>query len=187
MAGGRSLNRQMPGDMRISVGGIIQQAHIGQDYSVHAETRGAVYRPLPLLPTIWLRVGIDGTENSRAPEVGVFNAFSCAFIIEVQSGKLTGVGAVFKTEIHGVGAVINGGFQGREAAGRAHKFHGFLRLGLTASTISDTSPGYLDLCQQDTPSLLNTSVVVLYAALRMPQLIDNYQNLNMQKHKLTCP
>jgi hypothetical protein len=119
--------------------------------------------------------------------MGVFNAFSGAFIIEVQAGKLTCVGAVFKTEIYGVGAVINGGFQGREAAGRTHKFHGFLRLGLTASTISDAWPEYLDLCQQDSPGLLYTSVVVLYAVLRMPQLIDNYQKLNKQKHKLTCP
>ena len=187
MAGGRSLNRQMPGDMRISVGGIIQQAHIGQDNSVHAETCGAVHRPLPLLPAIRLRVGIDGTENSRAPEVRVLDTLGSAFVVEVQAGKLTGVGAVFKTEVDSVGTVINGGFQGREAAGRAHKFHGFFRLEVTASTISDTSPGYLDLCQQDTPNLLNTSVVVLYAVVRTLFLIDIYQKLNKQKHKLTCP
>ena len=119
--------------------------------------------------------------------MGVFNAFGSTLVVEVQAGKLTSVGAVFKTEIHGVGAVINGGFQGREAAGRAHKFHGFLRLEVTASTISDTSPGYLDLCQQDTPNLLNTSVVVLYAVVRTLFLIDIYQKLNKQKHKLTCP
>ena len=64
MAGGRTLNRQMPGDIRVPVCSVIQQPHIGQDNGIHPETCSTIHRGFPVFPAIRLRIGIDGTEHT---------------------------------------------------------------------------------------------------------------------------
>ena len=126
MAGGRTLHRQMARGVRILVGGVVQQPHIGQDNGIHTQVRGAVDCALPLLPAVWLWVGVDGAKYPAALGVGVFNTLPCTLFVKVQARKLAGVSAVAKAEIHRIGAVIDGGFQCGKATGGANKFHGIL-------------------------------------------------------------
>ena len=142
VAGGRALHRQMPGNIRVLVGGIIQKAHISQDNGIHTQACSAVYRALPLLPAIRLRVGVDGTEHPRASQVGIVNTLGGTFLVEVQAGKLPGIGAVSETEIHRVGAVIHRSFQGWQTTGRADEFHGILHC---------KNAGILPLLAQEAP------------------------------------
>ena len=43
--------------------------------------------------------------------------------IEIEAGEVARVGAVAKADVDRVGAVIDGGLQRRQAAGRADEFH----------------------------------------------------------------
>src|SRR5690554_751533 len=123
MAGGGALHREMAGRIRIAGGGVIKQAHIGQNNGIHTDGGRAVDGTLPVFPAIGLGVGVNGTKDTGASGVSILDAFGGSCFIEVQAGKLAGIGAVAKTEVDRVSTMVNSGPEGRQAASGTDKFH----------------------------------------------------------------
>nr|WP_199490933.1 hypothetical protein [Marinobacter vulgaris] len=93
-----------------------------------------------MLPAIRLWIGIDGTENTAAPGVGVFDTFTGTLVIEIQPRKLAGVGAATEAEIDCISAIVHGGFQGWQTTSRAYELHGYLHC-KSADTIPPPAQG----------------------------------------------
>ena len=57
--------------------------------------------------------------------MGVGDAVGNGCFVKIETGKVAGIGGVAQTEVDTAGAVVHGGFQRRQAAGRADQFHGW--------------------------------------------------------------
>jgi hypothetical protein len=53
----------------------------------------------------------------------IADSFRGTLVIEVQSGKMTGIGVVTETDIHGIRAMIDRGLQGGQITCRTYEFH----------------------------------------------------------------
>ena len=65
------------------------------------------YRLLPGLPALWLGVGVYRTEHFNTTAAGVLNPLLGLAPVEVQTGKVAGIGRIPKPEINRISAVIH--------------------------------------------------------------------------------
>ena len=121
VAGGRTLYREVQALLWMTVAGVIEQANVSQDNCVNTEVDRSINGFVPLGDAPGLREGIDREEYLAALCVGVANAFGHGFLVEVEAGKVAGVGVVFETEVNRVGTVIDGGLERRQAASWANE------------------------------------------------------------------
>jgi hypothetical protein len=124
VAGGRALHRQVQAQVRVGLAGVGHQARVGQDDRVDTEVGGPVDGAGPALPVVGLRVGVEGQQHLAAAVVGVAHALGHGLVVEVEAAEVAGVGGVLETEIDAVGAVVDGGLEGGQAAGGADQFDG---------------------------------------------------------------
>jgi len=69
--------------------------------------------------------------------VGIVDAVAHLHRIKVQTGKVARVGGVLEAEVDAVGAMVDGGLEGRQAAGGADEFDALGRFhGLGAKKAS---------------------------------------------------
>ncbi len=115
----RCLHRQMPLDMRIALKGILHHRHIGNNQRVHSEFCRLINRPLPPTKISRMGKGINCHMNLLAVFMTVVDTFFKGSIIKIKTGKIARIGLIFKTYIDCIGAMIDGGFQGRQTTGRA--------------------------------------------------------------------
>ena len=107
--------------------GVGEHGGVGDDNGIGAETGGGIDRLLPARHLSGLDEGVDRHQHLPPACVGVSDAFGDAVAGEVEAGEVARVGGVFQAEIDGIGAVINGGFQGGQVAGGADQFGDFSR------------------------------------------------------------
>ena len=65
-----------------------------------------------------LRKGVDGQQHFTTFAVRVANSLAQGFVVEVQAGKIPGIGIVLETKINGVGTIVDSGPQCGQATGR---------------------------------------------------------------------
>ena len=102
----------------MALAGVIEQAEIGQDHRVHRQCCRFVNRRAPAGFFAGLGKGIDGQQHLHPALASVAQAFAGAGGIKVEPGEMAGVGVVVQAQINAVGAVIHGGLQGGQVAGR---------------------------------------------------------------------
>ncbi|MNT81667.1 hypothetical protein D3C72_2212850 [compost metagenome] len=54
--------------------------------------------------------------------MGVAHALGDGLLVEIEAGEIARIGGVAKTQVDGIGAIVDGRFQGRQAAGGADQF-----------------------------------------------------------------
>ena len=133
VAGGRALHRQVQALLRVAPAGVVEESDIGQDDRVHAEVYRGIDRLVPVADTAGLREGVDRQQHLATFGMGVTDAVAHGLRIEIEAGEIACVGIVLEAEIHGVGAIVDGGLEGRQAAGRTDEVgqlgHGWFQAG----------------------------------------------------------
>ena len=102
---------------------VVEQAEIGDDDRVNALPGGEVHGARPARPARGLRVGVQRQQQLAAARVRVGEAGGEGRLVEVQAGEISRVGFIAQAEIDPVGAVIDCGFECRQAAGGTDEFH----------------------------------------------------------------
>jgi hypothetical protein len=125
VVGGRTLHGEVQAQLRMLRPGVFHQAGVGEDDGIHAEIGRLVDGGGPAIPGGRLRIGVECNEHLRAAGMGVTNAFAQLGVVEIQPGEIARVGVVLEAGVDAVGAVVHGGFQRRQGAGRADEFEGF--------------------------------------------------------------
>ncbi|KAG1241476.1 hypothetical protein G6F65_018977 [Rhizopus arrhizus] len=121
---GGTLHGQMQAQIGIAVAGVGQQPGVGHDDRIRAQPVRGVYRVAPFLRAARLHERVDGEQHLTPLAMRQFDACADVVFGEVEPGEIAGVGRILEPEIDGVGARLDGGFQGGEAAGRGHELDG---------------------------------------------------------------
>ncbi len=104
--------------------GIAEHTGIGGYQRIDPQVGGLVDGPLPASPASRLRVGIDGDVQLASFFADQLQALVELFVIHVQAREMAGVGVVSKTDINGIGALLDGGLERGQASCRADQLHG---------------------------------------------------------------
>ena len=113
----------MQAQLRIFVGRIVHQSHIGDDDRVHPEIDCKIHRALPLLPGRRLRIGVERHQHTHAVQMRVANPFAHGFLVKIEPGEIARIGFIANAHIDIVGTIIDGRRQREERASRAYQFH----------------------------------------------------------------
>lgn len=111
----------MQSQIRVTLTGVIEQADIGKDHRIGAKSGCSVNGVMPFSSTSWLGEGVDGNQDLALFGLRVANAFGDLLFIEIEAGKVAGIGVVAKADIDGVCAMVNSGLECGKAASRAHQ------------------------------------------------------------------
>jgi hypothetical protein len=104
-------------------GRVVHDAGVGEYQGIDAECCGLVHGRLPARPACRLREGVDGDGHPGVTRTGIADALGEATVIEVQPREVARVGVIAEAAVHGIGAMVDRGFQCGQVAGRADKFH----------------------------------------------------------------
>jgi hypothetical protein len=123
LGGGRTLHRQVPRQIRMTAGGVVEHRHFCRDDGVGTEGGSTIHGGLPFLQSLAVRISIERQIDLPAVLVGVGDAATQVFLAEVEPGKGTGVGLVAEAGVDGIGTVVHGCHQGRKVTRGAYQLH----------------------------------------------------------------
>ena len=66
--------------------------------------------------------GVDGHMQLASMAMNILDGSLQFVAIKIQTGKVAGIGVIFEADKHGIGAVVDGRLECRQAAGRADEF-----------------------------------------------------------------
>jgi len=111
-------------ELGVTFAGVAEHAGVGGNQRIDPEVGGLIHRALPALPAFGLRIGVDGHVQLAALLADQLQTLVELLLVEVESGEVTGVGVVAKTDIDGIGALLDGGLERGQASCRADQVHG---------------------------------------------------------------
>jgi len=74
---------------------------------------------VPAVHRARLGIGVEGHQDLAPLRLGIADALAQRGLVEVAAGEVARVGVVLEAEVDRVGALVDGGLEGRQAAGRA--------------------------------------------------------------------
>lgn len=111
----------LDGCVRDHVPDLRQRQHARQ-HGVDAVRGGAVERLAPQGAGAGLRIHVQREEDLKAVRMGVADGIGDGRFGKIQAGEVARIGRVAKAEVDAVGAVVDGGLPGRQAAGGTNEF-----------------------------------------------------------------
>lgn len=103
----------------VALGGIVEQADVGKDHCIHAQSGGTIDGALPVGHAAGLGEGVDRHQHLAAARLRVADAFAQGLVVEVEPGEIARVGVVPVAEVDRISAVVDCRLQGGQAAGWA--------------------------------------------------------------------
>jgi len=119
-----TLHGEMQVERGMAAHRVVHDTHVGDDQCVDAEFGGLVDGRFPGLQVVGPGIGVDGDKHAAAALVCVADALDELRRFEVESCEMTCVGRVAESDVNGVRAVIDSGFQRWQVAGGADELHG---------------------------------------------------------------
>ncbi len=107
----------------MALAGIAQHAGIGGDQRIDAQVGGLIDGALPAIPTFRLGIGIDGDVQLPPLFTDQLQALVQLLFVKIEAGEMAGVGVVAKSDVDGIGALLDGGLERGQASCRADQVH----------------------------------------------------------------
>jgi hypothetical protein len=99
--------------LRITLRGILQRSDIGENQGICAVLRRHINGRLPAIHPIRMGKGIDGHVQLAAMLVQEARRFCQLLVSKIKASKVAGIGVIFQTDIHCIGAMLHRRFQRR--------------------------------------------------------------------------
>ena len=107
----------------MALAGIAEYAGVRRDQRIDAQVGGLIDGALPAIPAFRLGIGVDGDIQLPAFLANQLQPLVELLFIKVETGEMAGIGVVAKSDVDGIGALLDGGLERGQASCRADQVH----------------------------------------------------------------